>query len=98
MGKKNKQKDLQRFQGEKAASERDALSSRGKMVIAAGVGTLALGFIVLSRADAMGKNWAATLAPFLILGAYVVIGAGIFVDDPAPSSPSSPSSSSEKTT
>ena len=38
-----------------------------------------LGFAALSRADAMGRNWAANLAPFLILGGYAAIGIGLYL-------------------
>lgn len=65
----------------------EALSSRGKALIAAGGASVLLGFAVLSRADALGRNWAATLAPFLLLGGYAAIGVGLFLppDSPPPS-------------
>ncbi|MBI2069397.1 MAG: hypothetical protein HYT79_02245 [Elusimicrobia bacterium] len=43
-------------------------------IIAGGILTVAAGFIVLSRADPAGQNWASHLAPFLILGGYAAIG------------------------
>jgi hypothetical protein len=44
------------------------------------------GFAVLSRADALGRNWAASLSPFLILGGYAAAGIGLFLP-PAPPPP-----------
>lgn len=68
----------------------DSLSSTGLKTMAAGVVLVAVGFMVLSRADSMGRNWASTVSPFLILGGYAVVGWGIFRDDspvPPPSQP-----------
>lgn len=81
--------------------EADPISDTGKKTIAGGVLLAAVGFVVLTNADAMGRNWAASLSPFLILGGYALMGWGIFRDDPQPQdAPSSvsPSVSSEKTT
>ena len=66
----------------------EKLSSRGKALIAAGGISVLLGFAVLSRADALGRNWAASLAPFLILGGYAAIGVGLYLP-PEPAPPSS---------
>ena len=63
-----------------------ALSPVGKRLAAAGGTLVLLGFAVLSRADALGRNWAATLSPFLILGGYAAIGIGLFLP-PAPPPP-----------
>ena len=60
-----------------------ALSPVGKRLVLAGGALVALGFAVLSRADALGRNWAASLSPFLILGGYAAIGVGLFLP-PAP--------------
>lgn len=69
----------------------EALSSRGKALLWAGGSSVLLGFAVLSRADASGRNWAASLAPFLILGGYAAIGVGLFLPpDPLPPSPAVP--------
>ncbi|MBI5595209.1 MAG: hypothetical protein HY928_03870 [Elusimicrobia bacterium] len=68
----------------------ESLSSTGLKTMAAGVVLAAAGFLVLTRADSMGRNWAATLSPFLILGGYAVVGWGIFRDDPAAPPPSQP--------
>ncbi|HRY29117.1 MAG TPA: hypothetical protein P5079_03675 [Elusimicrobiota bacterium] len=64
------------------------LSKRGKIVIAAGIVTAAVGFFLVTFTDPAGQNWASNLCPFVILGGYALIGVGIVVPDPAP--PSSP--------
>ncbi|MFI5351234.1 MAG: hypothetical protein ACHQ2Z_16945, partial [Elusimicrobiota bacterium] len=56
-----------------------ALSPLGKRLVWAGGALVLLGFAVLSRADAFGRNWAASLSPFLILGGYAAIGVGLFL-------------------
>jgi hypothetical protein len=63
-----------------------SLSSQGKRMVLAGGSLVLIGFAVLSRADALGRNWAASLSPFLILGGYAVIGVGLFLP-PAPPPP-----------
>jgi hypothetical protein len=57
----------------------EKLSSRGKLLIKAGGIFVLAGFAVLSRADALGRNWASNLAPFLILGGYAAIGVGLYL-------------------
>jgi hypothetical protein len=59
------------------------LSIHGKRLVLAGGILVALGFVVLGGADSMGRNWAASLAPFLILGGYAAVGVGLFLP-PAP--------------
>lgn len=90
--------------GTSALVENDPLSLTGKKTIAAGVVLAAVGFLVLTRADSMGRNWAGSLSPFLILGGYAVMGWGIFRDDPQPpaavvsaAAPQPSSSEAEKT-
>lgn len=61
-------------------SDRSALSAAGRRVIPAGICLLAAGFFILSKADPAGKNWAALVSPFMILGAYAVIALGIMSD------------------
>lgn len=81
--------------------EGDPLTSTGKKTIAVGVVLASVGFAVLTRADSMGRNWAASLSPFLILGGYALMGWGIFRDDPQPAPPTlafPPADSPEKTT
>ena len=57
----------------------EALSSRGKLLAAAGGFAVLLGFFVLSHADPVGANLAASVSPFLILGGYAAIGVGLFL-------------------
>ena len=68
----------------------EALSPRGKVLVKAGGGLVLLGFLVLSRADSLGRNWAASLSPFLILGGYAAIGVGLFL----PAAPPPPAAGS----
>jgi hypothetical protein len=81
--KKNK-----KVQTAPAAAQPDGFSPAGKALIWSGAGLVALGFVVLSRADAFGRNWAASLSPFLILGGYALMGLGIFW--PASDAPPNP--------
>ena len=53
------------------------ITSKGWKVIGCGAGTVVLGFIVLCFTDPAGQNWASTISPFLILGGYGAIAAGI---------------------
>ena len=52
------------------------ISSRGKRVIAAGIATTILGFLVLTKVDPLGQNWAGTLSPILILGGIYIARRG----------------------
>ena len=79
MGKKNKPAPAA-----PPAPVKPLISRRGCKVIGGGIGLLIIGYFVLSKADSMGQNWAATLSPFLILGGYAAIGIGIVLKDPAP--------------
>jgi len=64
------------------------ISKRGRKIIISGIGVLLLGFLVLTRTDPAGQNWASVLSPFLIIGGYVIIGIGIIVPDrPAAENP-----------
>lgn len=93
MGKrKRKQRDRGGAQGagQRPASEAGApqereeaaISSAGKKTIGGGVVLLILGFVVLTLTDPHGKNWASTLSPLMILGAYGIIAYGIFLPEP----------------
>jgi len=62
--------------------DEERLSKRGIKTIAGGIGLLVVGFFVLTLTDPHGRNWASTVSPILILGAYAVIGFGIFLGDP----------------
>ena len=59
----------------------EGISRRGWKVIGMGIGVVALGFFILSLTDPAGKNWASNLSPFLILGGYATIAAGIVLPD-----------------
>lgn len=60
----------------------EGLSKPGLRLIAAGVAVVVAGFLVLTQADSMGRNWASHLSPFLILGGYAIIGFGIVAPGP----------------
>jgi hypothetical protein len=57
--------------------EPSGISKTGKKVIFAGIITLIVGYYILTKTDPSGQNWASNLSPFLILGGYCLIGAGI---------------------
>lgn len=57
------------------------ISKRGKKVMALGIFTVVIGFIVLSLADPAGANFAAHLSPFLLIAGYSAIGVGIILPD-----------------
>lgn len=67
-----------------------SLSPRGKALALAGGVSVILGFLVLSRADALARNWAGHLAPFLILGGYALLGFGLFLPPSEPPVPPTP--------
>ena len=81
MSRKNRQPKPQPVPSKGGEAVSDDITSLGLKIIAAGVAVIVLGFVVLSRADAMGGNWAAHLSPFLILGGYVIVGLGIFAPE-----------------
>ena len=88
MGKKDKKTNKTSSPSLPPPSE--PLSPRGKKLAAAGGVLIVLGFLVLSRADALARNWAGHLAPFLILGGYALLGVGLYLPAPEPSSPPTP--------
>jgi hypothetical protein len=61
-----------------------SLSRVGKKVLILGVIMAVSGYYVLTLADPFGQNWAANLAPFLILIGYALVGFSIVVRDPKP--------------
>jgi len=64
-------------------AEEPILSRRGKIAIAAGIATAAVGYYILTLTDPAGQNWASDLCPFVILGGYALIGIGILLPDPS---------------
>ena len=62
-----------------AAPADQAITSRGWKTIASGVALILSGFVVLSKADPLGRNWASDLSPALILGGYALIALGVFI-------------------
>jgi len=70
-----------------ARKDPDAVSARGKKIIACGVFLVCVGFFVLTLTDPAGKNWASTVSPLLLVIGYAVIGVGIIIPDPLPTSP-----------
>ena len=96
--KKQRQEEVQ-IQVPSIAAEGggETFSSRGKKTIGVGIGLLVLGFILLRFTDPAGRNWASTLSPFIILGAYGVIAFGIFLPGSEEPPQSPPPASPEKT-
>lgn len=89
----SKKKKLQRAAGPENTIEDEGFAPAGLRLMGAGVAAIAIGFFVLSKADPMGRNWASTASPFLILGGYALVGLGVFWrEGEAPSShgPSAP--------
>jgi hypothetical protein len=84
MAKKHKKKGLKDADPSLREEGGESITSRGWKVVGAGVLILALGFFVLTYTDPLGKNWASKLSPFLILGAYGIIAAGILLPDEPP--------------
>lgn len=72
---------------EPAAAPDPGISRRGWRVIGAGTAAAAAGYVLLGFTDPRGTNWASTLSPFLILGGYAIVGAGILAPDPEEAAP-----------
>lgn len=66
----------------------ESLSPRGKLIAGAGGALVIAGFVLLSFADAQGRNLPALVSPFLLIGGYAAIGVGLFLP-PAPPLPPS---------
>lgn len=66
----------------------EALSPRGKLIAGAGGALVVAGFVLLSFADAQGRNLPALISPFLLIGGYAAIGAGLFLPPLPPVPPS----------
>ncbi|MBI4386582.1 MAG: hypothetical protein HY551_04310 [Elusimicrobia bacterium] len=63
--------------GKYAPGAAGTLSALGKKLILVGLISVAGGFFVLSRTDPYGRNRASHLAPYLLLGGYGLIAAGL---------------------
>lgn len=88
MGKKDKR--TQKTSSPSPAADAPALSVRGKKLSVAAFVLIVLGFVILSRADALARNWAGQLAPFLLLGGYGLLGVALFLPSDPPSTPPLP--------
>jgi len=53
------------------------ISKRGKIIIATGIGLVIVGFIVLTKTNPQGDNWASSISPFILIGGYITIAIGI---------------------
>lgn len=62
------------------------MSPRGKAFVGAGGALVVAGFVVLTFADPLGRNWASVVSPFLLLSGYGLIAFGLFLP-PAPPAP-----------
>lgn len=65
------------------AGKTGAISLAGRRIILAGIALLVAGFILLTKTDPAGQNWASNLSPFMILGGYLIIGIGIVFPESA---------------
>ncbi len=63
----------------------EALSPRARLIVGVGGALVVAGFVVLSFADALGRNLPAMVSPFLLIGGYAAIGAGLFLPPASPS-------------
>jgi hypothetical protein len=63
----------------------EPLSPRGKALAGAGGALVLAGFALLCFADPMGRNLPALISPFLLIGGYAAIGAGLFLPPTSPS-------------
>ncbi|OGS44509.1 MAG: hypothetical protein A2539_01250 [Elusimicrobia bacterium RIFOXYD2_FULL_34_15] len=53
------------------------ISKRGKTVISIGIGLLIIGYLILTKTNPQGDNWASIISPFLLIGGYITIAIGI---------------------
>jgi len=65
-----------------ALSPHDHFGRANWLLIGAGIVLLVVGFVVLALADERAANLAGRLSPFLILGAYGLIFAGLILRAP----------------
>lgn len=60
-------------------NEKESLSKNCKNIVSIGVFLLVLGFLILSKTDSLGQNWASLVSPFLIVSGYIVIAVGLIL-------------------
>ncbi|OGS19871.1 MAG: hypothetical protein A3J83_07450 [Elusimicrobia bacterium RIFOXYA2_FULL_40_6] len=96
----SKQKDKQRQKQQQVKPKQvirqeqsSGISKMGKRVIFSGIFSLLVGFFILTKTDPQGQNWASILSPFLIVGSYIAIAAGIIIPEPSKPPVNPPSSS-----
>jgi hypothetical protein len=77
MSKKNNKASLHKPQ--QPGGKTIGISRTGVKIIGAGIGIVVIGYLVLSKTDPAGQNWASMLSPFLLLGGYALIGLGILL-------------------
>jgi hypothetical protein len=65
------------------------ISPQAKKLLIVGALTVIIGFSVLTKADSLGRNWASSASPLLILSGYLLIGIALFLpgEDSSPTSP-----------
>ena len=56
----------------------EPVSSRGQKIAWAGGALVVAGFVLLSFADVRGRNLPSVISPFLLVGGYTAIAAGLF--------------------
>ena len=69
---------------EQKKQEFTGISKRGIKAIFSGLFVLLAGFLLLTKTDPMGQNFASDISPFLIIGGYIIIGMGIILPEKNP--------------
>lgn len=64
------------------SSSSQVLSPLGWRIVCAGGALVIAGFVLLSFADAMGRNLPAVVSPFFLIAGYAAIGVGLFRTPP----------------
>lgn len=79
--KPQKNRSVRIAQPVKPVKQSFSFSVMGKKVLYAGMVTVIAGFVVLTRTDPAGANWASSLSPFLIIGGYVLVGVSLIIPE-----------------
>jgi len=74
---KNKQNLTKTKVIQPSQNQEKMLSKRGKTIIFVGIGILILGYIILTKTNPQGDNWASIISPFLLVGGYITVAIGI---------------------